>query len=345
MDSSGLRYRLENQIDAIVQGALAAAERLSLLEEGFLPHALDRAADLLMDDLMAFAQRDPAAHGRPQLILDAACSFQAVLYYRLAHEFWQLRVTSDAPWDVVALKLAALGKLDSGADIHPGARIGSRLVLDHAYGTVIGETCRIGNDAYILGGVTLGSQGIANNPPGQRHPILGNNVQVGAFARVLGAITIGDNVFISPGCVVTENIPGNSRVSIVNQLQVERQEQQFPRRAPRFIGSYADNNRLIALCQGFSYLTATLLDDQHRPMASTTLSPSPEDPRRYEIQFGLSAARARTLLDSRLHLTLSDSGSAITLLSPQGLNEVIARIALTGPHLANKENLSHDCRY
>ena len=76
----------------------------------------------------------------------------------------------------------------SGAEIHPAARIGRRFVLDHGYGTVIGETCEIGHDCYILCGVTLGARGIANNPDGKRHPRLGNNVEVGSGARVLGYV-------------------------------------------------------------------------------------------------------------------------------------------------------------
>ena len=83
-------------------------------------------------------------------------------------------------------------------------------MLDHAVGTVIGETCVIGDDAYILGGVTLGAAGIANNPATARHPRLGDRVQVGAFARILGRVTIGDDVFIGPHCTITQDVPANT---------------------------------------------------------------------------------------------------------------------------------------
>lgn len=108
------------------------------------------------------------------------------------------------------------GKLKSGAEIHFKAKIGKRFILDHGYGTVFGDTTVIGNDCYILGGVTLGATGISRNSKAPRHPIVGNNVQVGCFSKVLGRINIGDNVFIGAGCTVTKDIPPNCR--IVNKI-------------------------------------------------------------------------------------------------------------------------------
>ena len=146
-----------------------------------LAELIQPAAQEVAEDLIAYAWRDPASRGRGELILESYASFKAVLYYRLAHCVWNLPDPAHGQFCAIALTLSNQGKLLSGAEIHPAARIGRRFVLDHGFGTVIGETCEIGNDCYILCGVTLGARGIANNPDGKRHPCLGNNVEVGAF--------------------------------------------------------------------------------------------------------------------------------------------------------------------
>ena len=89
-------------------------------------------------------------------------------------------------------------------------------------GTVIGETAVIGDDCYILGGVTLGASGIADNPRAKRHPTLGNRVQVGAFAQIFGPIHVGDDVFIGPHCTVTHDVAARSRVVLQSRVQVIR---------------------------------------------------------------------------------------------------------------------------
>ena len=154
--------------------------------EPHLAPLIQSAAQSVAEDLIAYAYRDPASRGRGELILESYASFKAVLYYRLAHLVWNFPDQTNGVFSRIALKLSNQGKVLSGAEIHPAARIGRRFVLDHGYGTVIGETCEIGNDCYILCGVTLGARGIANNPDGKRHPRLGNNVEVGSGARVLG---------------------------------------------------------------------------------------------------------------------------------------------------------------
>lgn len=108
----------------------------------------------------------------------------------------------------------------SGAEIHFRSRIGARFIIDHGMGTVIGETSTIGDDCYVLGGVTLGARGISDNPSSPRHPTLGNRVQIGAFASVLGAIHVGDGAFIGPGCIITKDVPAAARVQVKTSLQV-----------------------------------------------------------------------------------------------------------------------------
>ena len=94
----------------------------------------------------------------------------------------------------------------TGIEIHPGAQIGRRLVIDHGTGIVIGETTQIGDDCLLYQGVTLGGTG---KDTGKRHPALGNNVLIGAGAKVLGPVYIGDNVRVGAGSVVLKNLPAN----------------------------------------------------------------------------------------------------------------------------------------
>lgn len=182
----------------------------------------DSVVTMLCADAAAFASKDPAAGGDPVSIVRSYTSFKAVLHYRIsnalllasnggqfqAHEFVQL--------------ISARGKLLSGAELNPSAVIGERFVMDHGYGTVIGETCTIGDDCYILGGVTLGALGIAGNPTGPRHPRIGNRVQIGAFARIFGSICIGDDTFIGPHCIVTDDVPSGMSVLVRTAQQISR---------------------------------------------------------------------------------------------------------------------------
>ncbi|MFC0691025.1 serine O-acetyltransferase [Paraburkholderia humisilvae] len=112
--------------------------------------------------------------------------------------------------------------------------IGKRFILDHGVGTVVGETAVIGDDCYILGGVTLGAVGIAGNPPGKRHPVLGDRVEVGAFTRILGRVEIGDEVFIGPHCVITQDVPSGSIVTVRTSVQITRGIEAVATSAERF---------------------------------------------------------------------------------------------------------------
>ncbi len=215
---------------------IKALLRAALWECG--PASVTRAMDVapflcevvrqLEEDAKAYADKDPASRGSVTAVLRGYTSFRAVLHYRLAHALLQRCAVTDAgsavaeEWSTLALLLSSRGKLLSGIEIHPRCRIGRRLVIDHGLGTVIGETTDIGDDAYLLGGVTLGATGIATNPQAKRHPTLGNRVQIGAFASVYGAVHIGDDVFIGAGCHVTTPVPAGSRVTLRCSLQVER---------------------------------------------------------------------------------------------------------------------------
>jgi serine O-acetyltransferase len=116
--------------------------------------------------------------------------------------------------------VSSRGKMLSGAELHPRCSIGKRFVLDHGVGTVFGETAVVGDDCYVLGGVTLGAIGIAANPCGKRHPTIGNRVQIGAFARIFGCVNIGDDVFIGSHCTVTSDVPAGSKVALRSCVQI-----------------------------------------------------------------------------------------------------------------------------
>lgn len=175
----------------------------------------------IVEDALAFALKDPAACQSPMHVLTGYTSFRALLHYRMAHTVFQ-HFPSDLEASTCCALISSRGQWLSGADIHHRSRLGKRLVLDHAVGTVIGETCVIGDDAYILGGVTLGAAGIAGNPASARHPRLGDRVQVGAFARILGLVTIGNDVFIGPHCTITQDVPANTRITLKSNLQIQR---------------------------------------------------------------------------------------------------------------------------
>lgn len=176
-------------------------------------------------DLCSLAKRDPSAKENLESVLNSYLSFKAVMYYRLAHRLFYSFSNTNQECNYLretARKISEKAKVLTGIEIHPAAKIGSGFVIDHGLGTLIGETCEIGNNCYLLQNVILGAMGIADNDRGKRHPTLGNNVQVGAFAKILGAIKIGDHVEISPGSIVYKDIPPNTRVVVTNELQIHK---------------------------------------------------------------------------------------------------------------------------
>ncbi len=151
-------------------------------------------------DVDAVMSRDPAATSRAEVLL-LYSGVHAILLHRVAHALY----TSEHHFGARAISQTA--RFLTGIEIHPGATIGKRLVIDHGTGVVIGETTEIGDDCTIYQGVTLGGTG---KDLGKRHPTLGNGVLVGAGAKVLGPVTLGDNVKVAAGAVVLDEIPENS---------------------------------------------------------------------------------------------------------------------------------------
>ena len=156
----------------------------------------------LKEDIKAFRDRDPAAKSDLEIYF-LYPGFKAIRKYRKANYFYRHGHT------FIARMISQSAAKKTGIEIHPGATIGRRLVIDHGTGIVIGETTEIGDDVLIYQGVTLGGTG---KDTGKRHPTIGNNVMISAGAKVLGPFKIGDNSRVAAGAVVLEEVPPNSTV-------------------------------------------------------------------------------------------------------------------------------------
>ncbi|KLU14614.1 MULTISPECIES: serine O-acetyltransferase [Xenorhabdus] len=167
-------------------------------------------------DAIAFSEKDPSAKNNPNYIAICYSTYFSVVCYRIASLMYKKE-----RYDIAKL-ISEKAKVKTGIEIHPACKIGKRFVIDHGMGTVIGETCVIGDDCYILQSVTLGASKIANNKDGKRHPSIGNNVEVAGFVNLIGNIKIGDNVKISPRVIVRESIPDNSKVINISNIAVVR---------------------------------------------------------------------------------------------------------------------------
>ena len=153
-------------------------------------------------EIKAIFERDPAARSIFEVIL-CYSGLHAIFFYRLSNFFWQMKIP------ILPRFISQLARFLTGIEIHPGARIGEGLFIDHGTGVVIGETSVIGDNVTLFQGVSLGGTG---KEKGKRHPTLGNNVVVGAGAKILGNITIGDDVNIGANAVVIRDVPSNSTV-------------------------------------------------------------------------------------------------------------------------------------
>ena len=154
----------------------------------------------LRDTLNAYKARDPAARSSLEILL-LYQGVHAIIYHRFAHFLYSHRLR------FLARMVSQWSRHFTGIEIHPGATIGRRLVIDHGMGTVIGETAEIGDDCRLYQGVTLGGTG---KDQGKRHPTLGNNVLVGSGAKVLGPFTVGDNARIAANAVVLQAVPADA---------------------------------------------------------------------------------------------------------------------------------------
>ena len=156
----------------------------------------------IREDVATVLERDPAAKSRLEVFL-CYSGLHALWFYRINHWLWNRGFFLLGRW------LSQCARFLTGVEVHPGARIGRRLFIDHGMGVVIGETTIIGDDVTMYQGVTLGGTGKEH---GKRHPTIGDNVVIGGGAKILGNITVGKNCRIGAGSVVLRNVPDNSTV-------------------------------------------------------------------------------------------------------------------------------------
>jgi serine O-acetyltransferase len=166
----------------------------------------------LRETVRTYRERDPAARSWLEVLL-CYPGLHAVMWHKMSHALWRTRLL------LLARFSSHIARWLTGIEIHPAAKLGRRLVIDHGMGVVIGETAEIGDDCYLYHQVTLG---VARAQGGKRHPTVGNNVIIGAGAKVLGPITVGDNARIGSNAVVLDPVPADTTVVGIPARPVDR---------------------------------------------------------------------------------------------------------------------------
>ena len=203
----------------------------------------------LRELVAAYRARDPAARSWMEVLL-CYPGLHAVLWHRLARGLWNRRLY------LLGRLTSHFGRLLTGIEIHPGARLGRRVIIDHGMGVVIGETAVVGDDVYLYHQVTLGG---TSSERGKRHPTIGNNVIVGAGAKVLGDILIGDGARIGANAVVVQDVQPHATVVGIPARPIEHSRDYTPP-PPRFVayGTPCDGEPDPLMCE-IEVLRAELL--------------------------------------------------------------------------------------
>ncbi|MFJ8622043.1 serine O-acetyltransferase [Kitasatospora sp. NPDC093550] len=242
------------------------------LSERVVRLVLSRVGGQVAEDLAAFAGRDAAAHGDQRYIYSGYLSFRSVMAHRLAHAVGTLRLPG-VPADLLtaqARRISEEARLATGVEIHPGAAIGRRFVVDHGSGTVIGEDCEIGDDCYFLQNIVLGARDIVARSDGsvrpRRHPRIGSRVQIGGDVCVFGPVCVGDDCVIDPGARITTDVPAGARVRVVSTTQISLTE-----RAPVVHGVAVVAGCLVITGCRLHGTVPVVLDGNRTPCASLTV--------------------------------------------------------------------------
>ena len=179
----------------------------------------------LREDIAATIERDPAARSWVEVVL-CYPGFQAVQFYRVSNFFWRRKLYLLGRW------VSAIGRMVSGIEIHPGARVGKGFFVDHGMGVVVGETSHIGDNVTLYHDVTLGGVAPSVDSHSQRnqkrHPTLEDDVIVGSGAQVLGPITIGRGARVGANAVVTKDVPPGATVVVQTRSQPTRRKDKPP---------------------------------------------------------------------------------------------------------------------
>ncbi|MGO1193785.1 MAG: serine O-acetyltransferase EpsC [Nesterenkonia sp.] len=174
----------------------------------------------LREDITATREHDPAARGTAEIVL-VYSGLHAIWAHRLANRLWR-----STPLRTPARVISQVTRSLTGIEIHPGATIGRRFVIDHGMGVVIGETTEIGDDCMLYQGVTLGGRSLEQT---KRHPTLRDGVVIGAGAKVIGPVEIGPESAVGANAVVVKSAPANSvLVGVPAQDRKRRQEEHEP---------------------------------------------------------------------------------------------------------------------
>ncbi|MGL4738943.1 MAG: serine O-acetyltransferase EpsC [Cellulosilyticaceae bacterium] len=168
----------------------------------------------IKEQIRVIKDRDPAIKTSAEVFLYP--SFYAILFHRTAHKLYNRK------WYFLSRCISQVARGLTGIEIHPGAKIGKGLFIDHGMGVVIGETCEIGENVTIYHGVTLGGTG---KDHGKRHPTIGNNVMISTGAKVLGPFKVGDNSRIAANAVVLQEVPEDCTVVGIPGKVVRRKGQ------------------------------------------------------------------------------------------------------------------------
>ena len=205
----------------------------------------------------AYHQRDPAARSKLEVLL-CYPGLHAIMWHRLAHGLWSRKMY------LAGRFTSHIGRFLTGIEIHPGAQLGRRVVIDHGMGVVIGETAVLGDDAYLYHQVTLGT---TSTSKGKRHPTVGRNVILGAGAKILGDIVIGDGARVGANAVVVADVQPGQTVVGIPARPVER-NRAVPTPAPSFLayGTPCDGSPDPLMCQ-IEVLRAELLAVEARVAA------------------------------------------------------------------------------
>lgn len=159
-------------------------------------------AELVLEDIQAVRANDPAARSALEVVL-AYPGLHAIWVHRAAHALWQVNLK------LGARMLAHTNRFVTGIDVHPAARIGRRVVINHGMGIVIGETATVGDGCLLYAGVVLGGTSLERK---MRHPQIGANVVIGSHACILGAIHVGEHARVGSGSVVVRDVPPEATV-------------------------------------------------------------------------------------------------------------------------------------
>lgn len=203
-------------------------------------------------DAEFIAKLDPSQND-VNVVLDLKSkSLVATMCYRIANYLHYSKLLPENKSSKLTREFMEMVSAETSIDIHPSAQIGERFFIDHGANVVIGSTCKIGERCNIFNDVVLGSKNVKNAKSEKRHPTIKNDVTICAGARVLGNITIGNNCFISPHAVVLDDVPDDTHVSVINQLQLTKKVNSLPSQKMIIYGVVPKfKNTLKILGEGF----------------------------------------------------------------------------------------------